>query len=106
MATIYPPSTIEWRAGDYVVHDADAKRSDMLMVVLGRSASGVYRTRYAYPAEQPRSWRHKVWRNTIESLHDPSRFGIAAPAVSLGARASTVPQSPSSRPPHDPTAMS
>lgn len=106
MATIHSPNAIEWRPGDYVIHDADAKHADMLMVVLGRSASGVYRTRYAYPAEQPRSWRHKVWRNAIESLHDPSRFGIAAPAISPGARASTVPRSPSSRPAHDPTAMS
>lgn len=108
MATIHPPNTIEWRAGDYVIHDADTKCAYLLLVVLGRSASasGVYRTRYAYPAEQPKSWRHKVWRNAIESLHDPSRFGIAAPAVSLGARASAVPRSPSSRPAHDPTAMS
>lgn len=57
-ATIHPPNAIEWPAGDYFIHDADAKRADMLMVMLGRSASGIYRTRDAYPAEQPRSRRH------------------------------------------------
>jgi hypothetical protein len=31
----HPPNTIEWRAGDYVIHDADAKRADTLMVALG-----------------------------------------------------------------------
>lgn len=106
MATIHPPNSAEWKAGDYVIHDADAKRADMLMMVLGRNAGGIYRTRYAYPAEQPKSWRHKVWRNTVASLHDPRRFGITAPAISPGARASTVPQPPPSKPARDPTATS
>lgn len=105
MATIHPPNATEWQVGDYVIHDADAKRADMLMMVLGRSASGIYRTRYAYPADQPKSWRRKVWRNTVESLHDPRRFGITTSAINPGARASTEPRQPSSKPAHDPTAM-
>ena len=83
MALIYAPNTTRWRAGDFVIHDADAKRIDMLMVVISCSRDGIYRTRYAFTNEQPRSWRRKVWRNTLEPLHDPSRFGIVAPAVPL-----------------------
>ncbi len=89
-----------------MIHDSDARRADMLMVVLGRNASGIYRTRYAYPAEQPTNWRHKVWGNKVESLHDPRRFGITTPAINPGARASTVLQPQSSRPAPDPTATS
>jgi hypothetical protein len=74
--THYEPNTTEWQPGDLVIHDDDAKRPDMLMVVLGRTRAGIYRTRYAFPDQQPKSWRKKIWRNTEESLHDPRRFGI------------------------------
>jgi hypothetical protein len=89
---IHPPNTTPWRVGDIVIHDDDAKRVDMLMVVVGVSRAGVYRTRYAFPMEQPRAWRRKVWRNTIESLHDPARFGIVV------RRCATTPAAPSSTP--------
>ena len=39
-------------------------------------------------------WYHKVWRNKIESLHDPRRFGITTPAISPEARASIAPRPP------------
>ena len=81
MGLIYAPNTTRWHVGDFVIHDADAKRADMLMVVTGYSHEGIYRTRYAFPDEQPRSWRRKVWRNTLEPLHDPSRFGIDVPRL-------------------------
>jgi hypothetical protein len=81
--TIHPPNAIRWKVGDYVIHDDDAKRADMLMVVIGRTRVGVYRTRYAFPDGLPRSWRRKVWRNSLESLHDPRRFGIAAPESAI-----------------------
>ena len=74
--TIHVPNTTVWRPGDLVVHDCDAKRADMLMLVLGCNRQGIYRTRYAFPERQPRPWQRKIWRNTIESLHDPRRFGI------------------------------
>jgi hypothetical protein len=77
---IHESNTTEWKPGDLVIHDDDAKRPDMLMVVLGRSKAGIYRTRYAFPDQQPKPWRRKVWRNTVESLHDPRRFGIALKA--------------------------
>ena len=80
MAFLYEANRVEWKTGDYVVHDSDAKRTDMLMVVIGRSRNGGFRTRYVLPFGLPRSWRRRVWLNTIEALHDPGRFGIELPA--------------------------
>ena len=79
MALLYEANRVEWKTGDYVVHDSDAKRTDMLMVVIGRSRAGGFRTRYVFPFGLPRSWRRRVWLNTIEALHDPRRFGIELP---------------------------
>ena len=81
MGLIHDPNTTLWKPGDLVIHDADAKRVDMLMIVLGDDASGFFRTRYAFPWEQPRPWRRKIWRNTVEWLHDPARFGITVPRL-------------------------
>lgn len=52
------------------------------MIVLGQDATGAFRTRYAFPWAQPRPWHRKVWRNTMEWLHDPARFGISTPRLS------------------------
>ena len=82
MSLIHDPNTTQWQPGDLVIHDSDAKRADMLMIVLGQDATGAFRTRYAFPWAQPRPWRRKVWRNTIEWLHDPARFGISTPRLS------------------------
>lgn len=82
MGLIHEPNTRQWKSGDLVIHDSDAKRADMLMIVLGQDAAGVFRTRYAFPWAQPRPWRRKIWRNTIEWLHDPARFGISVPRLS------------------------
>ena len=92
MGLIYAPNTTRWRVGDFVIHDADAKRADMLMVVTGYSREGIYRTRYAFPDEQPRLWRRKVWRNTLAPLHDPSRFGIDTPRLLVTPAASASSQ--------------
>ena len=81
MGLIHDPNTTPWKPGDLVIHDSDAKRVDMLMIVLGQDASGVIRTRYAFPWAQPRPWRRKIWRNTVEWLHDPARFGITVPRL-------------------------
>ena len=82
MSLIHDPNTTQWQPGDLVIHDSDAKRADMLMIVLGQDATGAFRTRYAFPWAQPRPWRRKVWRNTMEWLHDPARFGISASRLS------------------------
>lgn len=79
MGLIHEPNTIQWKPGDLVIHDSDsdAKRADMLMIVLGQDATGVFRTRYAFPWAQPRPWRRKIWRNTVESL--TSQRGLGSP---------------------------
>ena len=79
LALLHEANRVEWKTGDYVVHDSDAKQTDMLMIVIGRSRAGGFRTRYVFPFGLPRSWRRRVWLNTIEALHDPRRFGIELP---------------------------
>lgn len=78
--TVHDANTIAWKMGDLVIHDDDAKRPDMLMRVVSRIASGknqgLFRTRYAYPHLQPKSWQRKIWVNPIGKLHDPRRFNI------------------------------
>jgi hypothetical protein len=108
MTTIHDANEIEWQIGDHVIHDADAKRHDMLMIVVGRSKAGVYRTRCAFPAEQPRSWLHRLWRDTLTLPHDHRRFGIDTPRGPL-TRASSVsapPPSAATPPQPDPSARS
>lgn len=106
MRLIHVPNATQWRVGDFVIHDSDAKRADMVMVVIGCSRQGIYRTRYAFPDEQPRAWRRKAWRNTVESLHDPAIFGIGIPrlAVNPAGTASAPRPSPSAQPQSGPTA--
>lgn len=108
MRLIHAPNAMQWRVGDFVIHDLDAKRADKVMVVIGCSRQGVYRTRHSLPEEQPRAWRRKVWSNTVESLHDPARFrlGIPRPAVNQAGTASTPRPSASTQPQSGPTARS
>ena len=108
MNLIHAPNATQWRVGDFVIHDSDAKRADMLMIVIGCSRQCLYRTRYAFPDEQPRAWRRKVWRNTVESLHDPAIFGIGIPrlAVNQAGTASAPRPSASAQPQSGPTARS
>ena len=108
MNLIHAPNATPWRVGDFVIHDSDAKRADMLMIVIGCSRQCLYRTRYAFPDEQPRAWRRKVWRNTVESLHDPARFGISTTCrtVIQAGTASAPRPSESTQPQSGPTARS
>lgn len=79
----YAPNTIHWPKGALVIHDYDAKRADMLMVVIGRTREGLVRTQY-----RDRQRGRKVYVNELCYLHDPARFGIAVPGkgVADGAR--------------------
>ena len=108
MRLIHVPNATQWRVGDFVIHDSDAKRADMLMVAIGCSRQGIYRTRYAFPEEQPRAWRRKVWRNRVESLHDLARFGISIPRLTVNpaGTASAPRPSASAQPQSGPTARS
>lgn len=45
MRLIHAPNTMHWCVGNFVIHDADAKRADMLMIVIGCSREVGYRTR-------------------------------------------------------------
>lgn len=72
----YEPNTTLWPVGSLVLHDGDAKTPEMLMRVTSYNRkTGEFRTRYAHP-DAPKQWKKTLWRNTIGSLHDPSRFGL------------------------------
>ena len=78
---IYEPNTTPWPMGSLVIHDADAKKVAMLMIVIGLDEeTGEYKTRYAFPGDRPEPDRLEVWRNDMKYLHDPARFGIEVPA--------------------------
>jgi hypothetical protein len=74
-----PANTTQWLLGSLVIHDADAKRATMLMVVLRYGRDGLVQTRYL----DQRLPQH-VYVNPVDALHDPARFGIALPQVEGG----------------------
>lgn len=67
----YEPNTVQWGVGDLVLHDADAKRPDMLMVVIGTYTDGDVLTRYLI-----NNLPSKSYVNPIDCLHDPALFNI------------------------------
>ena len=69
--TIYPPNTKDWKTGDIVIHDADAKEKRMLMRVIGITATGQVLTKYI---NEDTGKVEKVWMNDKVFLHDPSLF--------------------------------
>lgn len=71
----YEPNTTHWLKGALVIHDADAKRLDMLMLVIGRTRDGLVKSRYL-DSKRPR----KVYVNELRYLHDPARFDIPLPS--------------------------
>ena len=71
--TIYEANTRHWQRGDLVIHDADAKRADMLMVVVGYTRDGLCKVRYL--DNRTTRWG-KILPNGLENLHDPKRFNI------------------------------
>jgi hypothetical protein len=75
----YTANTTHWQPGDLVLHDADAKRSDMLMrVIRYRESDGFCQTEYV-ESEKSEQWgkgaRSRLW-NRLAVLHDPRLFGI------------------------------
>lgn len=77
-AVNYPPNTQRWQRGDIVIHDKDAKRPEMLMVVQGyHRYTGECRTTYLHPDYL--QCMQKRYYNDIQYLHDPARFGIEVP---------------------------
>lgn len=72
------PNTVRWSPGALVIHDKDAKQSDMLMVVLGYSETGECRTVYINEKFK-RAGSVREWWNPLCALHDPKRFNIPLP---------------------------
>ena len=71
----YEPNAVDWKVGDLVIHDADAKDSRMLMRVVGYDEHGLVKTRYI---RHPYSGMSSIFHNDSKYLHDPARFGIKA----------------------------
>ncbi len=71
----YSANTRRWQPGAVVIHDADAKKLEMLMVVKGyHPVTGECVTRYLHPAYLP-GMRGR-YLNDIRYLLDPSLFGL------------------------------
>lgn len=77
----YDPNTIQWRPGDVVIHDADAKEPRMLMRVIGYDSTGECKTEYILSERN----RNRVFYNPVAYLHSPSRFGLIVPDTSESA---------------------
>lgn len=72
----YPANTHQWKVGNFVIHDADAKRAEMLMEVLGYDReTGLCRTKYLHPGYYD-GMRKATMLNELRFLHDPAQFGI------------------------------
>lgn len=93
---IHEENERDWEINDIIIHDADAKKPYMLMIILKKRKNGMIGTRYIYPgliwnkhidvpySEMPvRMQRHygKMCWNGKEYLHDPSRFEIEVPKL-------------------------
>lgn len=80
----YEANTTQWKPGDLVVHDCDAKTPDMLMRVVNYTHDGLCRTEYVKQTDiRLKRWgRGKRSRlvNRVAVLHDPKRFSIPTPA--------------------------
>jgi hypothetical protein len=75
----YTPNTRRWQPGDIVLHDADAKRVEMLMVVIGyHRKTGECITRYRKVGYI--QGMSETYRNESKYLHDPALFGLEVSA--------------------------
>jgi len=70
----YEPNTKQWNSGEYVIHDADRKNAEMLMIVIGFTRDGLVKTRYV-----DQSKGRTVYKNELRFLLDPARFNIDLP---------------------------
>ncbi len=75
----YSPNTRRWQKGDIVIHDADAKRKEFLLIVEGCDGLGwehceTYRVNYL-----EERWRKAYPAGLLVSitlLHDPKQWGL------------------------------
>jgi hypothetical protein len=75
----YEENTIQWRIGDIVIHDADAKEPRLFMRIDGFTLDGLAMCRYVNPNQG-----QGIYKNRLASLHDPSRFGLLVEWAALG----------------------
>jgi len=71
------PNTIDWPNGSLVIHARDAKEVRMVRIVIGRTDTGLIRTRYAHPRLLPPDWRRRVMHDRKEYLLHPRRFRLS-----------------------------
>ena len=68
-----PANTIDWPIGSIVIHDADAKTTEMLMLVIDKATkgryAGMYKTKYIN-----RKGNCPFYWNGIKPLHDPRNY--------------------------------
>ena len=70
----YEPNTIDWKIGDLVIHDCDAKSEHMLARIAEKKETKKgMRYRMAYLDDK---LNYEEWWNSKESLHDPKRFNL------------------------------
>lgn len=70
----YEANTTHWQKGNIVIHDADAKKANMLMLVIGYTRDGLVKTQYLNP-----QFKRIVYKNEPQFLHNPARFGMEIP---------------------------
>lgn len=66
---IHEANRIEWKVGDLVIHDCDAKKNKFIMIIKKILKDGRRESKYLDV-----SVSNKRYRNRIEVLHDPKRF--------------------------------
>ena len=69
-----PENTKEWKVGDIVIHDADAKNKRMLMVVTGFLMDGRVVTKYISKELKDKYKKMNRWFNPMKVLHDPNNY--------------------------------
>lgn len=70
MGLLYPANTHPWQAGDLVIHDADANRADMPMLVLSCSLTGIYESLVCF-ANDPRFIPYPMAPPSFAPRHRP-----------------------------------
>jgi len=76
----YEANKEDWKIHDIVIHDCDAKKEHMLMIIFKIEENAyekIYHTRYLYAGTDTN--QRRVWKNGKETLHNPKRFNIKIP---------------------------
>ena len=77
----YQENNIDWKIGDIVIHDCDAKREDCLAKIVEKKETK-QGTRYRMLYFDKKK-NYEQWWNDKRFLHDPDRFDIKKDASKL-----------------------